>query len=261
VIVADLFHRVEEYALDRGFGIVVDNSVSTKHFIRYVCCGRSAGKEPNCCQFRFEAKVSQRLGTAVVTTVFVEHNNYCALGGLPVPSRHYLQNHADLLAYAVENRPNQVIKYALLKKFVVSKTYASDLCRYAKSTRESLYAFSYQGILPYLVECKEKNPEFQFKFARDNDDRFLSAAVLLPGVLNLIKYSFLGTLHIDAGHSVCPDGFIFCVFILSAGDREHRNRPISYGFYHVESAENYKDFLRLLMLFLKSCTICSTVVM
>jgi hypothetical protein len=159
-------------------------------------------------------------------------------------------NHAELVAYAFHHRCTEIVEYGLRAyHLIISQSFASRLRSFAKNTRLSANKISYTGIWPYLEKLKSENPDVRYKFATDEDNRFQSAAYIVPGVVSLLKHSFLGTLHVDAGHSVDPDGLTFYIFILSVGDREHRDRPIAYGFYWVESLENYTDFFDLIVSF------------
>jgi hypothetical protein len=242
-------NRVEDYGCDSKCSIVLNKPESSRHRLIYVCSGRSAGTPPkNCCQFRIEANVSRRNNDAVTVSVaLLKHNEYC-VPVVPVPSFRYLQNHAELVAFSVHNKCTRIIEYAKRAfQLNISKNYASRLHKYSQNTQQSANRISYTGIPSFLEYLRRKNPGVQYKVVTDKDNRFESAAYIVPGVIPLIRHSFLGTLHVDAGHSVDPDGLTFYIFILSVGDREHRDRPIAYGFYWVESLENYKDFFNLIL--------------
>ena len=74
----------------------------------------------------------------------------------------------------------------------------------------------------------------------------MSAVIYLPAD-GLLEHSFLDALHIDAGHTVTPNGSNMFLCVLIMADREHRDNTIAYGWFPVENIENYSTFLKMVI--------------
>ena len=136
---------------------------------------------------------------------------------------------------------------------------ASRLKAEACKTHSSEKDLSYKGVESWLKQFVELNPGANYHYHEDSTTgRFISAAIYLPAD-GLLEHSFLGTLHIDAGHTVTPNGSKMFLFILTMADREHRDRPIAYGWFPVENIENYRTFLKMVISKPKTATLINRV--
>ena len=174
-----------------------------------------------------------------------EHGIHC-IRLKPTPSFTYLCKHSGLDAYSVNHSVSNIISHVDISySFNISQPMASRLKEYSIATQNTEVSLSYKGILPWLVEFVKLNPGSQYHYEEDLiTHRFISCGLLLPCEA-LLMHSFLDTLFIDAGHCRTPSGVKLNQFILTMGDREHRNRPIAYGWFKSESYENYKSFLKM----------------
>ena len=243
-----MYVEVETYALERGFEVMIKKG-DVGGRISYVCCDHRIVQGGSLCQFSIVTDRQRRGGMdeLVVSSVEPNHGPYCTGGTVPTPSFEFLCNHLGLLAYAVHNKPHMIRKHAMTSyNFVVPDSTASRLKTFAMSTEHSERALSYAGILPWLQEFCANNPGAQYHFQRNElTKQFESAALLLP-VDDILNHSFLGTMQLDAGHVLTPMGIKCLQFILTFSNREHRTVPAMWGWFDVESGDNYTTFLSLM---------------
>ena len=124
---------------------------------------------------------------------------------------------------------------------------AARLKAEANKSHFSEKGLSYKGIKSWLKKFVELNPGSSYHYLEDTKShRLISAAIYLPAD-RLLEHSFLDTINIDAEHLVTPNGSMLFLSVLTMADREHRDRPIAYGWFPVESIENYKTFLKMVI--------------
>ena len=219
----------------------------------YICAEHKTTKtnpvDKSQCTWRVEVLESRKNtgNEYTITRIEDSHGLYCN-GTTPVPSMSYLCKHDGLVAFAIHHSPKAIREHALHEyNLTIGPTFATRLKKYATESPGTEHALSYKGNKPWLDSFLILNPGTQVHYEEHCvTGEFISCAVLFD-VFELLSHSFLRTLALNGGFCVTRAGTKFQLFIMSIGEREHRNIPIAFGFFPVESADNYATFLGLLL--------------